>query len=226
MTTILNVPIEPLDIRYTKQWDTWFLTQFRYHKELFVHTIYGDNCSGEIEHGGFLDLIDTNEYKLAQLQKILVYLRTYDDSYPLVLFFHDIWFPGIQAISYIRDGMEWKNLRIMGCLHSGSYEPQDYITLKGMAKWGEGFENSIFKLVDKVFVATEFHKRIVIKYRDAVPEKIKVTGFPIYPPKCQPVKKEKIVVFPHRLNSEKQPNLFLELEKRLLQRVLDVKVEK
>jgi len=214
-TKIINVPIEPIEHRYSTQWDKWFLSQFA-NQEIDVHTIYGTTASGKITHGAFLDLFDTNMYKTEQAKHIIEVLKTFDDSYKLVLFFHDLWFPDILKIAYIRDGMGFKNLHICGCLHAGSYDEYDFLNKTGMTPWAAAFENSLFAAVDKIFVATAFHKKLVMEKREVPFSKIAITGFPIYMESfCKIREKENIVVFPHRLDSEKQPELFDKLEQRL-----------
>lgn len=213
---LINIPIEPIEQRYSVQWDAWFLNHFHLSFSDVV-TVYGDKSSGKIEHGSFLDVLDTNEYKTEQAKQVIQLLRTFDDSYRLVLFFHDLWFTDILKIAYIREGMGFKNLRICGCLHAGSYDEYDFLNKTGMTPWAQFFENALFGIVDQIYVATNFHKRLLLKKRMVNESHIKVTGFPIYMDTfAQPqIKKENIVVFPHRLDSEKQPELFDELAKRL-----------
>lgn len=219
-TVILNVPIEPLEERYSTQWDKWFQDAFDAPDvPLGYRTIYGEKTSGKINSGSFLDVIETNLYKNSQLQKILKYLKTYDDSYKLVIFFHDLWFPGLEMIAYIRDGLGLKNLRICGCLHAGSYDQFDFLNKQGMTKWARWIESAWFDvIVDKIFVATEYHKDLVSDKRGVARDKIVVTGFPIYDD-FQKVKMptldlelNPIILFPHRLDSEKNPQLFDDLQ--------------
>lgn len=210
---IINIPIEPLDMRYTIQWNSWFRSAFM---EEFPEVVTLDDIpsSGEIKDGSFLDTIDTNRYKTQQLLKIINILEAYNDVQPLVLFFHDIWFPGLSAIAYIRDGMGFKNLKICGCLHSGGYDPNDFIRNHGMNYWSDLIEQGWFHLVDEIYVATHYHKGVVDDYFGLHQDKVNVTGFPLLQP---PVTKQKglqpTLVFPHRLVPEKHPETFDMLEK-------------
>jgi glycosyltransferase involved in cell wall biosynthesis len=207
---IINIPIEPLEERYSGQWNTWFIQGFA-KSNICFETIYGDTCINEIKHGSFLDVIETNLYKTSQLGKILTYISTMKPDDSVVLFFHDLWFPGLINIAYMRDGLGLKNLKICGCLHAGSYDEYDFLS-KTMGQWTEDFENSMLNIVDKIFVATQFHKDLLYHQRNVSANKIMVTGFPIYDdfrdqdnlPPCR----ENIIVFPHRLDDEKLPVLF------------------
>ena len=208
---ILNIPIEPIPDRYSVDWDKWFENSFK-EFNIDFQTIYGIKTSEKINIGSFLDVIETNLYKLSQTEQIIHILKEYDDQEILVLFFHDIWFPGLANIAYFRDGRNLKNLRICGCLHAGSYDENDFLNKTGMTKWARFLEIGWFNgIVDTIFVATEYHKSLLIKTRGIFENKIQVSGFPIYPDFIKKINKtdrENIIVFPHRLDIEKQPDLF------------------
>jgi len=207
---IINIPIEPIEERYSLQWDKWFKDQFT-KAGLDFSTVYGEKTRGKILHGSFLDVLETNLYKTSQLRRIIRILMDYKDDYPLVLFFHDLWNPGLTNIAYIRDGMGWKNLFIVGCLHAGAYDENDFLYLSQMNPWAQLMECAWFeKIVDKIFVATNYHKELVQSKRWLSPEKVCVTGFPMYPDFLNHYKitRKDIIVFPHRLYKEKRPDLF------------------
>lgn len=209
---VVTIPIEPLEERYSIDWNNWFRESFVEHRINYV-TIYGDNTSGKINSGSFLDVVETNVYKTSQLIQILKFIATTPKDEKVVLFFHDLWFPGLEAIAYIRDGLGLKNLKICGCLHAGSYDQWDFLNQKGMTPWAEYMETGWFNgIVDKIFVATDFHKRLLHNERSINLGKIEVTGFPFYlKPECTPnaeLNRKRMIVFPHRLDKEKQPHLF------------------
>jgi hypothetical protein len=210
---IWNIPIEPLEERYSIQWNQWFEKAFN-DNHLWYSTILGDILTKKIEVGSFLDVCGTNFYKATQLSRIVkqFYHNTIDNGD--VFFFHDLWFPGLEMLAYIRDGLGL-DVKITGCLHAGTYDPNDFLTKQGMGSWGKSLEESWFNLVDKIFVATYYHKDLIVKNRKIDPKKIKVTGFPIYPTTAKEVGKENIIVFPHRLDSEKRPDLFNKMSKDL-----------
>lgn len=212
---LVNIPIESLEERYSAQWNRWFPEEFNRHHVLF-HTVEGAPLSNKITQGAFLDVISTNHFKASQLQDVtrLLWRREVGDGD--TFFFHDLWFPGLEMLAYIRDGLDL-DFSICGIMHAGSYDPFDFLTKKGMGRWAEELEKSWLRLVDRVFVATHFHRDLLISqrlsYDTALHDKIVVTGLPMYPAEfVQPgVEKENIVVFPHRLDREKNPQLFEEL---------------
>ena len=52
---VLNIPIEPIEERYSSQWNKWFINHFR-KADVIFKTIYGDKTSGKINKGSFLDI--------------------------------------------------------------------------------------------------------------------------------------------------------------------------
>jgi hypothetical protein len=220
---IINIPIEPIEERYSIQWDKWFKESFDEHKIDYV-TVYGNKTSGKINVGSFLDVIETNQYKVDQLSKIIKILKKYDNKEPLILFFHDLWFPGLETIAYIRDGLGLNNLKICGCLHAGSYDIYDFLNKKEMSIWAMHMENGWFGgIVDKIFVATNYHRTLLVSNRNVPGWMVNVTGFPFFPDFIKKTttpmnNRRNIVVFPHRLDSEKNPDMFDAIANRMQNR--------
>lgn len=212
MKKIVMLPLERLEQRYTVEWYDWF--NF-YMKPYAV--IDGVMVTDKIEDGAFLDICGTNYFKATQIAKTVKFIKDHKDDpdkmKDYIFFTTDVWHCGIESLAYIRDGLGLK-FKIAGCLHAGTYDKFDFITHKGMGYWGKDYENSLFRIFDYVFVATEWHKRQLIHSRDVEPNKVHVTGFPIYYEQPYPmpsplnVNKENIIVFPNRLTIDKNPQLF------------------
>ncbi len=203
---IWNIIIEPLEERYSIQWRKWF-GQFYLENKIDYTTIEGKPLTNKIERGAFLDVFSTNHYKASQLMEISRLFKEEKIQSKDVFFFHDLWFPGLEMLAYIRDAIGL-DIKIGGCLHAGTYDPYDFLTQSGMKRWGQYLEQSWWEIVDFIFVATEFHKQLLLKTYGGIGDKITVTGFPIKDCREKILQKEDIVVFPHRLHMEKQPELF------------------
>lgn len=219
---IINVPIEPIEMRYSIDWQKWFKINFEVRK-IPYYDIYGSCLTEKIEVGEFLDVYGTNYYKAIQLQRIIQLLHSGEITNEDVIFFHDLWFPGIEQIAYIRDctGVHFK---IMGCLHAGTYDPFDYLYQKGLGSWGCHFENMLAEIADKIFVATNFSKELFLKSRSINPDKIIVTGFPANIPESpNPIEKKDLVIFPHRHAPEKGIDEFIDIQK--IYKAVDKKAE-
>jgi glycosyltransferase involved in cell wall biosynthesis len=209
MKRIIDVPIEAIPDRYSADWQIWFEREYNRLGVPFIR-INPEPLSNKITCGSFLDVAGTNYYKSMQTAMICEMIYNKEITENDVFFFHDLWHPGIESLAYIRDGMGI-NYKIVGCLHAGSYDPYDFLHKKGMTYWAEDSENSWFKIIDKIFVATKFHKHLILSKRKCNPKKIVVTHWPFYWDK-KPIAKENIVIFPHRLDEEKNYPLFLELK--------------
>lgn len=212
---IYNVPIEKYEERYTEQWSRWFPAAYSVLGLDFVN-VEGESITAKVESGSVLDCYGTNYYKASQLQKLILLIREGKINDGDTIFFHDLWFPGIEAIQYIRD-ITKKEFKIWGILHAGTWDRHDFTTLNGMRKWGKYVEKGWLEFFDKVFLGSEFHKQIILKRCNRkVAEKLVVSGIPFeYKEVQRKQKKENIVVFPHRLNKEKQPWLFDNLAEKL-----------
>lgn len=221
MPKLFIVPIEPIPLRYSCDWFKWFknagdcLAGFDQ-----IEFIIPNSTPSKIENGEFLDVIYTNIYKNAQLTELLhlIKLKAIQDND--IIFFMDYWFPGVESLFYIRDALGI-NFKITGMLHAGTWDKHDYLYHCGMREWGKYVEAAWLFKADKLYVATEFHKELIIEnhmdsehvfgHEYELLKKIKVTGFPIQQPNARifdPRLRDKSIVFPHRLAPEKQPECF------------------
>lgn len=223
------VPIEPLEERYSKQWLEWTKKHLEDHEVPYLLIL--PESYGEIKTGKFLDVYGTNMFKNTQLKMILDLFTEGNVHDGDVFWFHDMWFPGLEMLFYLRDALKIK-CKIYGCLHAGTYDINDYLSQCGMDKWGEDLENAWLAGIDGVFVATQYHAGLLFQKRKVSAEKIHVTGFPFYPRDFMQdrvldvessymrnrIDEEEgcvTIVFPHRLDAEKNPQMFDELEEVL-----------
>lgn len=216
---LIHVPIELLEERYSLQWYKWFTTEFEKDSDIDVINILPKTGrDSKIVNGQFLDVIQTNAFKAEQLQwicKLFEHNRVTEDT---VFLFSDAWFPGLEMLAYIRNALKIP-FKIIGIVHAGTWDPFDYLTQMDMRDWAKYFEFGWFSILDAICVATEFHKELILKNvpltkngkNSDLKKKIKVTGLPIYPDFVNEITKKNIVVFPHRLAPEKNPQMFEQL---------------
>lgn len=204
---ILFMPLELFEERYTIQWFEWFLDAFQKSKKPY-YTFMGVTLTDTIQDGVFLDVCSTNYFKMRQLAEVIKFIKR-NQTLSMTVFSLDLWHPGIEALAYLRDALKLQ-LKIKGILHAGTYDPHDFLHQKGMEKWGMYLEKSWLTIFDEVYVATNFHRNLICQKRGyEYFNKIKVTGLPLNPKAFyRKEKKERVVVFPHRLNPEKQPEDF------------------
>jgi hypothetical protein len=214
---LILVTIEPLKERYSIQWKEWFidsmlsLNQIQEH-EFSWETIDPVPLTRTITQGEFLDVCGTNHYKMEQLEIIISRIHHGDIISGDTILLLDGWFPGIEALFYIRDALNM-SLPIYALLHAGTWDSYDFLSRKGMEEWAKGIEKSWLQQYKKIFVATNFHRELILS-KERVPRdraaQIEVTGFPLYweadiweHPPIDKTKKENICVFPHRIAPEK-----------------------
>lgn len=219
---IIHVPIEAYPTRYTADWIQQFESAFKVTNTDFL-TVLGDQVASTIEQGSVLDACGTHIYKFSQLNKLMTMIKAKQITENDIIFFSDLWFPGIESLFYVRNitGIDFK---IAGIFHAGTWDPHDFTSRSGMRGWGQSLEESWLKGIDMIFVATQWHKDlIVINSEDFDESKIFVTGIPFYSENLQhtyfqdctvQIVKENIVVFPHRLEIEKHPEKFDRLAKK------------
>lgn len=210
---LYHIPIEPYETRYTAEWIETFESAF---EQLCIPytTILGTPVTSKIGQGSVLDACGTHIYKLSQLTTIIEMINNGEIHDNDVLFFNDLWFPGIESLFYIRNitGIKFK---VAGILHAGTYDPADFTTRAGMRKWGKYLEQCWLQEFDMIFLATTFHKTLILNNTNItdssffeIADRMKVTGIPFYAEDFTPAPKENIVVFPHRPDVEKHPELF------------------
>ena len=208
------MPLEHLDKRYTTHLDRDIENFLKKHKVDYVK-IYPQIEETEIKHGSFLDAAKTTEFKSKQLAILSKYYQTGQISDFDVIFFSDLWFPGIEAIPYMNYFCR-VHPKIKGILHAGSFTDTDFV--RDMERWAKNFEDVVFDITNEIFVGSNFIKDDVCKKRLVDKNKIIVTGMPLdYDElnKYRNARKENIVIFNGRNVGEKQPHVFEELKIRL-----------
>lgn len=224
MSKIWHLPIEEYETRYTADWVSEFEDEFE-KANIPYETIKGDRTTSKLKVGQVLDCCGTHLYKFSQLQKLIQKINNNEVKDNDIIFFSDLWFPGLESLFYIRN-ISKINFKISGVLHAGTWDEYDFTSLTGMGKWAKSVEYSWLTGVDCIFVATNFHKSLIENYFGQLFKNIFVTGIPFYFEKLQKFKlpKENIIVFPHRNAKEKNPDLFNELSnKQTLQKFKFVK---
>lgn len=206
--TLYVVPIEPLEERYSADWLKW-TQDFLKKVDMKSLIIMPDYSYSKIKTGQFLDSVQTNVFKAKQLAMIMQLFHNGQVKNGDIFWFHDLWFPGIEMLSYIRDTTNL-NIKIYGMLHAGTYDPNDFLTQCLMEHWALHFERMLLRIAKGIFVATNYHKQLFIKERSNtqyLSERVHVVPFPMYhvkPFNYVPFyERENIIIFPHRLVYEK-----------------------
>ena len=227
--TIYIVDIEPLETRYTKQWKEHLPKQLTANTTEPVVIIDGGETPPTTTPGAFLNFGGTNVYKSRQMMKISE-MVTKDEIKPGDYFlFTDAWNPCVIQLKYMKE-LLGLDIQIGGMWHAGSYDPHDFLgRLIGDRNWVRHSEYAMFDCYDHNYFATEFHidmftKGVLQKYDGHSPAivypSIVQTGWPMEyledtMKEYKGIPKENIVLFPHRVAPEKQPEIFKDLAESL-----------
>ena len=213
---LIYAPLEHLDQRYTTHLDRDIIDYLNSQRKAY-HYLDPITLNKGISNGSFLDSDNTVYRQFTQFNEFITLLlkrKKFDRGQDYTLFTTDIWNFSLLAIPYLNYFSNY-NIKIKGVLHAGSFTDTDFV--RDMERVYKGFEDILFDITDKIFVASEFIKNDVIKKRVVNPNKIIVTGLPIDEQglNLPKVKKENIVIFNGRNVDEKQPYLFEIMKEKL-----------
>jgi len=215
------IDLESVESRYTKQWKTHLPTLLE-NSGLEVTVIEGPtDIPDATTPGAFLNFGGTNIYKSAQLEQIAKLFCEGKIKNGDYFLYTDAWNPTVIQLKYMAELLGIQ-LRIGGMWHAGSYDPQDFLgRLIGDSPWVRNAEMSMYECYDDNFFATDFHIDLFTNTfwnddRDIDRQRlhsIRKVGWPMEYiendlEQYKNMAKEDIILFPHRIAPEKQPEVF------------------
>tara|TARA_E500000318_G_scaffold14320_1_gene13968 strand:+ start:861 stop:1907 length:1047 start_codon:yes stop_codon:yes gene_type:complete len=218
--TIYIIDLEAVDTRYTKQWKEYLPKQLKTRTNKKIITISGGETPQTTTPGAFLNFGGTNVYKANQMQqigKLFCDGKVKDGDYFL---YTDAWNPTVLQLKYMAELLNLK-IKIGGMWHAGSYDPQDFLgRLIGDKPWVRHSEQAMFESFDHNFFASQFHIDLFLKSFDIDKNKIYQVGWPMeYLENTlnsyKNMQKKDMILFPHRMAPEKQPEIFQDLKDSL-----------
>jgi len=221
MPTVYLVELEPVETRYTAQWQKYLPEQMTQHG-LNVEVIQGPlDAPRDTTPGAFLNFSGTNYWKSEQLKTISNLFadgKVKDGDYFL---YTDAWNPTVLQLKYMAKLLN-VDIKIGGLWHAGAYDPNDFLgrLIGHKEEWVRHAELSMFHAFTHNIFATQFH---VDLFLESFPEltdhkKIQIAGWPMeYMPEVlgatNTTEKRNLVLFPHRIAPEKQVEIFKDLAK-------------
>jgi len=217
MKTLYIVPIEPIDQRYTKQWYNNIPKLFANHvldktnKEWQIVTIDGIQTQAGTTAGAFLDFAVTNIYKASQTETIARKFAAGEIQAGDKFLVTDAWNPVITSIKYMSELLNIP-VEIHGIWHAGAYDPTDILGMKMGKNWSSNQERAWYYACDYNYFATNFHKNMFIAnlgvdgataIRSGQPHDTVIENLLSY----NNQEKHPVVMWPHRYNSDKQPDI-------------------
>ena len=220
--TIYIVDIEAVDTRYTKQWKEHLPRQMKRATNSEVIVISGGEVPQATTPGAFLNFAGTNNYKsqqMLEISRLFANGEVKDGDYFL---YTDAWNPTVIQLKYMAELLGVK-IKVGGMWHAGSYDPQDFLgRLIGDADWCRSAERSMYECYDDNFFATEFHKKLFAESFPNLIAKTCIVGWPMEYlansfAQYKGMPKRNLILFPHRIAPEKQPEIFYDLKDSMSQ---------
>lgn len=213
---IFVVPIEPLDNRYTKQWYDYVPARLKTEfPDCNIVNIDGEATGYEKpQAGAFFNFASTCEYKASQAKTISQMFENGQVQTNDIFFFTDAWNHTIHTVKYISE-LTGIAVKCAGIWHAGWYDPTDILgfTIKN-SDWVSYMEKSMYSAYDHNYFGTQQHKdKFFNRHTDLDQKAAIVCGYPLdYLSDIANLasfeSKNKMVIFPHRLNDDKAPYIF------------------
>jgi len=220
MRKLIYMGLEPYEGRYTLQLQSWSESAFKKRGINYVvvpgQTI--DNTKS-IQVGQVLDAHGRSYFAMSQLMNLVQMMRNGEITGEDVIFFEDMFQPGIESLPYIMDQIP-SNQRPkvwVRCL-AQAVDPDDFVHVWGMSKWMSLYEAMVNEFVTGVLASNE---------EMVAHMKIANWKAPIYNVSGLAFGKEEVrsrvldikmwhersnrVVFAARWDQEKQPDFYMDL---------------
>lgn len=216
--------LEVFDNRYTKQWHEVIpkILAEKAGDKFNIRQIDGIQREQKTTTGAFLNFTDTNYWKSTQLAKFIELYSAGEVTPNDKFLFTDFWNPCITQIAYMRDLMD-QNWELHSIVHAGAYDPSDILGMKMQKPWPFHAERGWYYSCDKNYYATNFHRAMFLRnldipYTDA--DRAVVSGQPHISviDHCSQYfthPKQQMVIWPHRYNADKQPEIIEDLKNEL-----------
>ena len=149
--------LEPYEGRYTLQLQEWSERAFK-RKGIDYVVVPGETIDNTkaISVGQVLDAHGRSYFGMSQLMNLVQMMRNGDVSGEDVVFFEDMFQPGIESLPYIMDQIpvEQRPRVWIRCL-AQAIDPDDFVHVWGMSKWMSLYEEMCNEFVTGVLASNE-----------------------------------------------------------------------
>lgn len=215
---LIYLPLESYKERYTSLMSIpngWIEDKFKKNNIDFVR-VEGDSIGekGKISTGVVLDFFGRAYYSLTQSARLVKMIQKGEVSNGDIVYFEDFWTPGVEGVRYAAE-LAGIDLKFYTMLHAQSVDKYDFITK--IKYWIRDYEIGQSKFMSGIFVTSEY---LMDLCEEAGLENIYFGGLPynydfIISNFPHTKEKKEQVLFCSRFDKEKQPELFIELAKKL-----------
>lgn len=228
MRKLWYVGLEPYESRYSLQLQSWSESAFKKRGINYVvvpgQTI--DNTKS-IQVGQVLDAHGRSYFAMSQMMNLVQMMRNGEITGEDVVFFEDMFQPGIESLPYIMDQIP-SNQRPkvwVRCL-AQAVDPDDFVHVWGMSKWMSLYEAMVNEFVTGVLASNEemvAHMKIA-NWKAPI---YNVSGLAFGKQEVQErvgsikpfAERANRVVFAARWDQEKQPDFYMDLVEHTVDRM-------
>ena len=219
MRKLFYMGLEPYEGRYTLQLTDW--TTAVYDRRGIDYVIVPGNTidnTKSISVGQVLDAHGRSYFGMSQMMNLVQMMRNGEVTGEDVVFFEDMFQPGIESLPYIMDQIpaEQRPRVYVRCL-AQAIDPDDFVHVWGMAKWMGLYE----KMVNEFATVLATNEDMVSHMRIAGWEApiYNISGLSFGKAEVQSrvdtikpwVGRKNRIVFAARFDQEKQPNFFMDI---------------
>ena len=220
MRKLIYCGLEPYEGRYTLQLQQWNEAAFK-RRGINYEIIHGDTLdnSKSIVTGQVLDAHGRSYYSLTQMAKLVAKMKAGEIQYDDIIFFEDMFTPGMEVLPYIMDQCGWEHQpRVFVRCLAQTIDPDDFLHVWDMQGWMAHYEKMVNTWVSGVLASNEemvAHMKIagwqVTMYnisglafdQNEVRSRVKNIK--------QFSERKNRVVFSARFDQEKQPGFFMDI---------------
>jgi len=157
MRKLWYMGLEPYKARYTLQLQDWNEAVFK-RRGINYEIVTGETLSNDqaIVTGQVLDAHGRTYFGMSQLMNLIRRLKAGDVTNEDVIYFEDMFQPGIESLPYIFDqiALDFRPRVAVRCL-AQSIDPDDFVHVWGMSKWMGLYEKMVDSFADLVLASNE-----------------------------------------------------------------------
>ena len=221
MKRLFYMGLEPYEGRYTLQLTDW--TKSVYDRRGIDYTIVPGQTIDDtkaISVGQVLDAHGRSYFGMSQLMNLVQMMRNGECSGEDVVFFEDMFQPGIESLPYIMCQIpaEQRPKIYLRCL-AQAIDPDDFVHVWGMSKWMSLYEHMCNEIPNVHILATNEEMIAHMKIANWSAPIYNISGLSFGKAEVQSrvdtikpwSKRKNRVVFAARFDQEKQPNFFMDI---------------
>lgn len=224
MRKLFYCGLEPYEGRYTLQLQDWNETVFR-RRGVDYRIVPGQTIdnSKSISVGQVLDAHGRSYFAMSQMMNLVQMMKDGKLNSEDVVFFEDMFTPGIESIPYILDQIpEKQRPKIWVRCLAQSIDPDDFVHVWNMSEWMSNYEKMVNHFVTGVLASNE-EMVANMKIANWQAPIYNISGLAFNKQEVQSridtfktfTARKRRVVFAARWDQEKQPDFFMDIAEKM-----------